>query len=404
LIAAWTVCPKTRADEAPIIERLGKGDDPLKAADLQRRKLVVLYYANDLYAPVTIDLIRKRHWALTELIEKSMMNKEGSEEERAILSSLHAELKKQTDNIIRQTGDDLTLLRGQLGKTIHGLVVFRNYYNGANAGGNVRPLDTLFRSFEWSYGTEPKTSRGGTMPIPHEFVRPEYVWQPLSHPAIFRHVLREVEKEVPPADTRYLLLVRTPCTKDNMIATFLSVDIASLPTAEVRQVLTKAFTREAIAESAQSGDLWARVNQVLVDVFHVPVEAKERAKIEASKPIFPEPLLARIVEPGTSKVSFLSTLYHVGGRDFRKGMYFSLVVVASPRSAWKLSNQRDFKELKSSEDMFTDNVGRLVTWGDKVLDNDPLNLPAILEGTKADPKADLQELMLRYWQLKKPAK
>src|SRR5439155_24870587 len=111
--------------------------------------------------------------------------------------------------------------------------VIRKCPNGSDTE-NLAPRRKLARQFNWEYHVAGRPAgQARSMAIPYEFFRPEYVWQPLAHPAVFRLALEEVGREFDPREHRFVLIVRGPATRENVLGVAAPVDPTKFPAADV---------------------------------------------------------------------------------------------------------------------------------------------------------------------------
>jgi hypothetical protein len=377
------------AEPKPTVLRLSQGKDLLGDAELAKRKLVVIYYANDGYAPRGDDLSRRNAEELAERLKKASQDTSFSAPEREWLALAADRFRREFDDFVDSTIKEIQCLHAAAGRRAHAVVVFRNRPNGAGIT-NYQPLDNLFRPFEFAVLREPKSEEGDRFHIPFVFFHPRFPWRPLAHPAIFFECLREAAKKFPPAEHRFLLIVRSPATDENMLADTASLDVAPFGERELGEALLAALYRGKPDAPVPSGNL---VNQVLVRAFYA--QERERRLKELPRLILEiGDKEAYSAEFGTSKARFVQNLFAVTTEQATRGMTFPLVVVAARGSDLSLSAHRDFKELASYQELNLLHVGRLVTFGAEPTGQVPLDLCEILR--KADltnSPGDLQSLL-----------
>lgn len=362
-------------------------DDPA----IRQKKVVLIYYANDTYAPHEEEPAQKNRDTLLRKIRASAA------------SNLPKEKKDRLEKTAARISDDWVTFRrtvieesdflktnvcrenNRLGM---GLAIFRNSDN------DVYRRDEYLRDLKWSWcspdGSSDPNARFQIPSFRDDF---RYQSQPLSHKSVFKKALEEVFKVFPPGLYRYILITKSHGSSEMALTPHLTADVSAIPEAEIWSAIADRAggvaglgnNKDETPTLGNNKDETPTLNEVNIVLGSAPPPAGRT---------LPQPA-------GVTKRDYIQILYDFGGQNPRQGMFFPLVFMESCKSDLKLSRDEDLASvLREHEGNYKgfrmENVGLLFTSDMNGLGYRTINYEDLLNGFRYRSLADFQDRLRQY--------
>lgn len=353
----------------------------------ENRKVVVIYYANDTYAPSTDPAFEN----LTDLMDalKKAAAKETDENVKKYLIGTADRLRNDWRDFGQTVGNDVGVLTEKLCSkvgssyfdSVGGLAIFRNFSNEENRSGTMSSGSDLIRNLRWdSCRPGDVFLQGKLLEVP-KFNEFPYDSQPFSHPLAFQKALAAVRTVFPPEKHRYILITKSHGSKENALVPHLSVDLRERLRTNADEVI------DAIKSANKTGA--SGLDPFKTDAMLNGVDELLKKKIPDS------------VEKGISKTVYLHTINELGAGGPSNAMIFPIVFMESCKSELKLSKDSDIDwVLKyypggSYKGFNMQNVGLLYTSDEKGLRYDEINFFE-LSGWRYNSFDDFQDVIKNF--------
>lgn len=333
----------------PLLTYVAEKDERHEA---EGRKLVVVYYGNDIEAPQMADPNNQNISAFLRKIEKASADDSLTASQKARLGKVAKIVNKRYSDIIDQSHQDISLLQQAARKKNFVLATIRNNGNSKQVS-NSEPRRHLFRTIDWQHGpyavdeatTTADAFKRELIRIPFDLGDARFQFAPLNHPAVFRETILQITDRFPADEYCYVLIVRTPTTGDSMLTGILTADVKNLEALTMAQVVLGAVEATEVSEQ-NSEQIATRVNQAIVDKFLTPEIQRLRATYERKLMDRFDEEYTRVVmqtnEFGTTKGEFLRILNEFGSYPNK---FFPLVIVAGHRSRLEYSSDAELKDI-----------------------------------------------------------
>lgn len=353
------------------------------------RKVVVIYYANDTFAPRRTDPAYENLDDLTRLLEGAA-SQEADPAAAEQLRKLASRLNHDWDQFSEIVQGDVNSLSSRLCSavgdnykdSVGGLAVFRNSAAlNASQDANSSPTMRYMRNLSW-YSCRPgeKSFHQHSLSVPlfNEF---PYDSQPFSNSASFEMALKSVKTEFEPQKHRFILITKSHGSKENALVPHLSVDLREKIRKEPKTVL------EAIklgANATTGLDSWK------ADTILDSVDGLLKSKFDSSR------------EKGISKIEYLRILNSLGQVAITAGpppdapMIFPIVLMESCKSDLQFSQNNEIREVldyyqEGYKGFKMFNVGLLYASDEKGLKYDDVKYGDLL-GFMSNGATDFQDL------------
>ncbi len=369
----------------------------MDSPDLRKKKVVLIYYSNDTYAPTDDDVAHLNKEALIGKLRSGQTSPKLSDSQKGRLRQVATRVADDWNGFRRVVDKDLSYLTQAICKPNPryqmGLIVFRNFGNDASAVKNPDQPYDYERTLNYDYCMPSTRAQKGTYAVPN-FDDFRFQSQPLANPFVFRKAIDEVMKNFPMGEYRYVLITKSHGSKEMAVAPHLSVDVRNVPDEDVwAAVLGNATDRTGL--DADKMD-----NPILDgDKMDNPILDEIDTVLMKNQDILRKAAVAQQV--GISKKDYLTTLQKVGGGDPKLGMYFPLVFMESCKSGLELASNGDIKERLTAFDgsyvgFNMQNVGLLYTSDQKGLGYRTIDFKQIFEGFKFNDKRDFQDALRSF--------
>jgi hypothetical protein len=370
------------------------GDKSLEAMK-KDRKVVVIYYANDTFAPRVTDPAHANLNALTRFLELEAM-KEANKDIKEPLLNLSKKLLNDWDEFNRVVKQNVNILTSRLcssvgtnyAESVAGLAVFRNSSAEVDEAGSGRYMwDAM-----WHYcKIGDRVLRSDYLRIP-SFKEFPYSSQPFANADTLELALEQVKRVFNPQDHRFILITKSHGSKENAIVPHFSVDLRERIKDEPQVVL------EAIKKGMSNFvglDMWK--TDTLLDSVDDALKNN----------------LSNTQEKGVAKIEYLRILNKLGQVSRSDGneqessmqilkdgpMMFPVVLMESCKSDLRYSQQAEIQKALSyygpSKEGYMGfnmrNVGKLYTSSDKGLGYNEIDY-SLLQGFMANNATDFQDL------------
>lgn len=340
---------KPRQDKETSLKDLNEGkplnSDGEKSFETMKkdRKVVVIYYANDTFAPRVTDPAHANLNALTRFLEAEAY-KEANYDIKDSLLNLSKKLLTDWDEFNRVVKTNVNILTSRLcssvgtnyADSVAGLVVFRNSSAEIDEGSSSR----RFSDAAWHYcKIGDRVLRPDILRIP-SFKEFPYSSQPFASADSLELALEQVKRVFNPQEHRFILITKSHGSKQNAIVPHFSVDLRERIQKEPQVVL------EAIKKGMSNFvglDMWK--TDTLLD----SVDDALKTNIPNAK------------EKGVAKIEYLRILNKLGQVSKSDGgeqgssmqiskdgpMMFPIVLMESCKSDLKYSDEPEIKQALS---------------------------------------------------------
>jgi hypothetical protein len=363
---------------------------------------VLIYYANDTYAPTSDDPAHVNKEALIRKI-RSGKRTVGPEQDE-ILEQIATRIDDDWNSFRRVVDIDSRFLIQEICKANAryrmGLAVFRNFGNDVS-GQKITAMD-YDRPFSFTYCRDNGTAMVATTRVPYFQNDFRYQSQPLSHPYMFKKAMEEVLSRFPPAAHRYILISKAHGAREIAIGPTIGVDVREVQDQEVwSSILGGASgTAAPVLENDKATMPILENDKATMPILSTPgpiiagieEKLKETAKqMNASGLPYP---------PGVSKTDYLSALFAFGGGNPKLGMYLPIVFMEACKSDLRLSQGTWITDLlEQHKGMYAglsmENIGYLYTSDEKGLPYNTVDFRELF-GPKYSKFSDFQDAFKAY--------
>jgi hypothetical protein len=398
---AFSYACKPRQEQDASLKQLNEGkplnSDGDKSLEAMKkdRKVVVIYYANDTFAPRVTDPAHANLHALTRFLEAEA-TKDSNQDIKDSLLNLSKKLLNDWDEFNRTVKQNVNILTSRLcssvgtnyADSVAGLAVFRN----SSAEGDEATNSRYMWDAMWHYcKIGDRVLRPDYLRIP-SFKEFPYSSQPFANVDTLELALEQVKRVFNPQDHRFILITKSHGSKENAIVPHFSVDLRERIKTEPQVVL------EAIKKGMSNFvglDMWK--TGTLLDTVDEALKNN----------------LSNTQEKGVAKIEYLRILNKLGQVTKSDGneqessmqivkdgpMMFPVVLMESCKSDLKYSEQDEIKKALSyygpSKEGYMGfnmrNVGKLYTSSDKGLGYNEIDY-SLLQGFMANNATDFQDL------------
>jgi len=401
---AFSYACKPRQEQATSLKDLNEGrplnTDGEKSAEMMKkdRKVVVIYYANDTFAPRVTDPAHANLNALTRFLESEAV-KDKNKEIKEPLLSLSKKLLDDWDEFNRVVKQNVSILTSRLcsaaganyADSVAGLAVFRNSSAEIDESSSSRYMSDAM----WQYcKIGDRVLRSDYLRIPF-FKEFPYSSQPFANADTLELALEQVKRVFNPQEHRFILITKSHGSKENAIVPHFSVDLRDRIKTEPEVVL------EAIKKGMSNFvglDMWKTV--AMLDSVDDALKTN----------------LSNTQEKGIAKIEYLRILNKLGQVSPTEGgeqessmqiskdgpMMFPIVLMESCKSDLKYAASPEIQQalerhIISAKDGVSymgfnmRNVGKLYTSSEKGLGYNEVDY-SLLQGFMANNASDFQDL------------
>ncbi len=320
-------------------------DDPA----IRAKKVVLVYYVNDTYAPTDDDFASVNKDALLAKLRSGIASDKTNANEKTKLGKIVTRVSDDWSGFRRTVDEDVRYLTRsvclQNSRYDMGLIIFRNFGSDAPSIPRAGRTQDPERTLNFDYCLPGQRKEQGTLSY-YAFPDFRLLAQPLSSSLVFKKAIDKVMEFFPSGGYRYVMITKSHGSRDMAVAPHLSVDVRNMPDEEVwRSVVGKAppaGTQVAAADGQNVVGLDAdKMDNPILDA-----DKMDNPILDADK--MDNPILDEIdtvlmkdqvakspvpLEPvGISKKEYLQMIQRVGGRDPKLGMYFPIVFMEACKS------------------------------------------------------------------------
>ncbi len=377
----------------------------MDSPDIRRKKVVLIYYANDTYAPTDDDIAYVNKEALISKLRNGQNSDTLSFDQKDKLKKVAARVADDWNNFRRSVDGDLRYLQNAVCKTNPrydmGLVVFRNFGNDSTT------LNEYERTLNYTFCTPAGSPQNAQLAIPN-FQDFRFQSQPLASPLVFRKAIEDVMKNFPMGAYRYVLISKSHGSRDMAIAPHLSVDVRQVPDEDVWRSVVGPVAGQAPTEGPQTVSLDSDKMSMPIldsDKMSMPILDEVDSVLMRDPGVVQKAAVAQQV--GVSKKDYLTTLGRVGGGNPLLGMYFPIVFMEACKSGLEFSADTDIRERLTTFSgsyvgLNMQNIGLLYTSDQKGLGYNTVDFREIFEGFRYNDKRDFQDALRSFLDSKAP--
>jgi len=393
---------------SPLMTRMASENERVR---WNNRKLVVIYYSNDVQPTYSSVLNHQIADAFSDKLEEACQGDVFSADEAARLRKIGQLIPVQYGALSLERDTTAGRLREAAQKKHFVLALASNRSAGVTVV-NTSPRGRLFKKLlHWEHGPYIRQNSGGVsvnaqvepVETPFDFIEPRFSYAPLNHPEVFRTILEDIRRVFPPNEYCYLLIVRSRGSSDSALTDVLTADVRKCKAIPLAKAVLKAIEGLNL-EDASAEVVADSVNQVIIDELLTPEleKARERHEVVPNSSGYDrekgrECALQAMAtyEFGTTKYELISTLLgsNVNGQET---VFYPLVVLGAPRSRLEYSSDERFEKHLAEkpgtyEGFGFGHIGWLFAQGD-----DPVNIAEAIRKAAEDESLDFVGSLRRY--------